>query len=200
MDKHWSRLLLVLVNILCVLPFVLLAFDAALGRLGPNPIREVQLRTGSYALFILTSSLACTPLYSLTGVSRFLELRRTLGLFAFFYAALHFINLVGIDYQFDFKALWLDVGEKRYMLAGMPAFVILLALAITSTAGWKRRLGKNWKRVHRLVYLAGILAVVHYFWQVKVRVPGPLIYGSVLALLLLLRLPAVEKLAARRRP
>ena len=200
MDKRRFRLVLVLVNVLSLIPLAWLLLDAAFGRLGPNPIQVVQLRTGSYALFLLTSSLACTPLYTLTGISRFLDLRRTLGLYAFLYAALHFLNLIGLDYQFDLRALWFDVGKKRYIVAGMPAFVILLVLAVTSTSGWKRRLGKNWKRLHRFVYLAGILAVVHYFWQVKIKVPGPLIYGSILAFLFVLRLPWLERVASKRLP
>jgi len=200
MEKSQFRLVLVVVHVLSLAPLALLALDFSLGRLGPNPIREIQLRTGSYTLFLLVASLACTPLYTLTGILRILDLRRVLGLYAFGYASLHFVNLAGLDYLFDFKALWADIAEKRYILAGFPAFLILLVLAITSTAGWKRRLGKSWKRVHRLVYLAGVLAVLHYFWQVKVRVPGPVIYGVILAALLLLRLPAAERLAARRLP
>jgi sulfoxide reductase heme-binding subunit YedZ len=185
---------------LCLAPLALLVIEYYVGRLGPNPIREIQLRTGSYTLFLLVASLACTPLYTLTGISRVLDLRRVLGLYAFSYAALHFMNLVGLDYQFDFEALWRDIAEKRYILAGFPAFLVLLILAITSTTGWKRRLGKNWKRLHRLVYLAGVLAVLHYFWQVKVSVPGPTVYAAILVVLLLLRLPVAERLAARRLP
>ena len=200
MDRQRFRVVLVFVNILSLLPILLMLLDFSAGRLGSNPIRETQLRTGRYTLFLLMTSLACTPLYTLTGLARILDLRRTLGLYAFSYATLHFLNLVGLDYMFDFKSLWRDIGEKRYILAGFPAYLILLTLAITSTADWKRRLGKNWKRVHRLVYVAGILAVVHYFWQVKIKVPGPLIYGGILALLLLLRLPALQELADRHLP
>ncbi len=200
MEKSRFRLVLVAVHVLSLAPLALLALDFSLGTLGANPIREIQLRTGSYTLFLLVASMACTPLYTLTGISRILDLRRVLGLYAFAYAALHFMNLVGLDYLFDFKALWADIAEKRYILAGFPAFLILLVLAVTSTAGWRRRLGKNWKRLHRLIYIAGVLGVLHYFWQVKIRVPGPVIYGVILAALLLLRLPIAQRLAARRLP
>ena len=200
MDRQRFRVAFALVNILSLLPLLLMLLDFASSRLGPNPIREIQLRTGRYTIFLLMTSLACTPLYTLTGFVKALDLRRTLGLYAFFYATLHFLNLVGLDYMFDLKSLWQDVGEKRYILAGFPAYLILLTLAITSTTGWKKRLGRNWKRVHRLVYAAGILAVVHYFWQVKIQVPGPLIYGGILALLLLLRLPGLEEFAERHLP
>jgi sulfoxide reductase heme-binding subunit YedZ len=200
MEKSRSRLVFTAVHVLCLAPLALLVIEYYVGRLGPNPIREIQLRTGSYTLFLLVASLACTPMYTLTGISRVLDLRRVLGLYAFSYAALHFMNLVGLDYQFDFEALWRDIAEKRYILAGFPAFLVLLILAITSTTGWKRRLGKNWKRLHRLVYLAGVLAVLHYFWQVKVSVPGPTVYAAILVVLLLLRLPVAERLAARRLP
>jgi sulfoxide reductase heme-binding subunit YedZ len=160
MEKSRFRLALALVHVLSLAPLAFLALDFYRGTLGPNPIREIQIRTGSYTLFLLVASLACTPLHTLTGLSRILDLRRVLGLYAFSYATLHFMNLVGLDYLFDFKALWLDIAEKRYILAGFPAFLILLVLAITSTAGWKRRLAKNWKRLHRLVYLAGVLGVL----------------------------------------
>ena len=192
------------VHILALLPLLLLALDYWQGGLGANPIQEVQLCTGIYAMVLLTASLAWTPLYTLTGIPALARFRRTVGLYAFFYASLHFLNLIGLDYLFNFSALWKDLADKRYILAGFPAWLLLLVLAITSTNGFRRRLGKNWRRVHRFVYVAGVLAVIHYFWQVKVEVPGPLIYAGILAFLLLLRLPPIERLVHRlpwrRRP
>jgi sulfoxide reductase heme-binding subunit YedZ len=189
-----------LVHPLALLPLFLIAYDFWLGDLGANPIREIQLRTGIQALLLLTLSLAVTPLHTATGVRAVLRLRRTLGLYSLLYAGLHLLNLIGLDYLFNFPLLWRDIAQKRYILAGFPAFLILCALALTSTAAWQRRLGKNWKRLHRTVYLAAILAVTHYFWQVKVSVPGPTVYGIILAVLLLARLPVVERVAARRLP
>jgi sulfoxide reductase heme-binding subunit YedZ len=200
MQSSRFQRLTVLVHPLALLPFFLMAADFWRGGLGANPVREIQLRTGIYALFLLVTTVACRPLYTLTGIRAVLRLRRTLGLYALLYAGLHFLNLIGLDYLFDFKSLWRDVAEKRYILAGFPAFLILLAMGLTSTGGAQRRLGKSWRWIHRLLYPAAILAVTHYFWQVKVEVPGPAIYGSILLLLLLARLPVVERLAASRLP
>ncbi len=200
MQSSRFRRLTVLVHPLALLPFFVMAADFWRGGLGANPVREIQLRTGIYALFLLIATVACTPLYTLTGFRSVLRLRRTLGLYALLYAGLHFLNLIGLDYLFDLKSLWRDVAEKRYILAGFPAFLILLAMGITSTGSAQRRLGRSWKWIHRLVYPAAILAVAHYFWQVKVEVPGPAIYGGILLLLLLGRLPILERLAARLLP
>lgn len=192
--------LTVLAHPVALLPLMLLAWDFWRHGLGANPIREIQLRTGIGAMLLLTATVACTPIHTATGIRVVLRLRKTLGLYALLYAGLHFLNLVGLDYLFDIGSLWRDVALKRYILAGFPAFLMLLALGITSTDGWRRRLGPRWKWLHRLVYPAAILGVAHYFWQVKIEVPGPAIYGGILALLLLARLPVVERLAARHLP
>jgi sulfoxide reductase heme-binding subunit YedZ len=132
-----------------------------------------------------------------------LKLRRPLGLYAFLYAAIHLFLFAGVDYRFDFELMWLDVNQKPYILAGASAFVILSALAFTSYNIWKKRLGKTWKRLHRLVYLAAGLVGLHYAWVKKAdilrlsgEVTGPLIAIGVLAGLLLVRIPAVRKTLA----
>jgi sulfoxide reductase heme-binding subunit YedZ len=136
--------------------------------------------------------LACTPISAIFGWKQVLRARRALGLYAFLYASLHFATFVWLDYGFDVELLVGAVLAQRYVVVGFASGLILLALAITSTRGWQKRLGKTWKRFHRLVYLAGVLAVVHFAWLVKdIRVP--LRYGAVLALLLFLRLPRVRK-------
>jgi sulfoxide reductase heme-binding subunit YedZ len=121
-------------------------------------------------------------------------LRKSLGLYAFFYATLHFLTFVGLDYQFDPELLKDAILKKRYALVGFAAFLTLLPLAITSTKGWMRRLGKNWKRLHRLIYLAGLLAIVHFVWLVKSDIREPLAYGAVVVTLLALRLKPLRRI------
>lgn len=203
MPQHIGRralLLQVLIHVGALLPLALLLLDFAFGRLTANPIREIQLRTGSHTMLLLTLSMACKPVYVLTGLRTALEFRRPLGLYAFLYAALHVFNLVVLDYLFNFRLLWEDIAEKPYILAGLPAFLMLLVLAITSIRALALRLGKKWRRVHRLAYAAAILAVVHYLWQVRVNIPAPYIYAVVLAILLVVRLPQFERFAAGRFP
>ncbi len=164
-----------------------------------NPIQEITFRTGKYALVLLVLSLACTPVNTVFGLKQVLPLRKPLGLYAFMYAGLHFLIFIGLDYGFDPGLLWEAIFEKRFALVGFAAFLILLSLAITSTRGWQRRLGKNWKRLHRWVYLAGLLVIVHYVWLVKSDIREPLLYGGIVLILLVLRLPSVRNQISRFR-
>ena len=182
-----------------------LLVDYYTGGLGVNPIQAAIQRTGRYAISLLVLSLACTPLNNLFGWRQVLIVRRPLGLYAFLFAALHVSLLVGVDYRFDWAALSGDLLDKRYILVGLSALAILTLLAATSFKWWMKRLGKNWKRLHRLVYLAGVLAVTHYAWAVKgdvLRLQGdirlPLAYGLVVALLLVLRLPPLRRFKFKR--
>jgi len=163
-----------------------------------DPVREITTRTGKTALILLVLTLACTPLYALFGVKQGLRVRRALGLYTFLYASLHFATFVGLDYGFDLSLLQEAIFAQRYVVVGFAAGLILLALAITSTQGWQRRLGRNWKRLHRLIYLASVLVVVHFAWLVK-DLREPLRYGIVVALLLVLRIPRVRKGLNRTR-
>jgi sulfoxide reductase heme-binding subunit YedZ len=181
------------------LPLALLLWDFWQGNLGPDIIREGTLRTGKAALILLVLSLACTPVDTLFKYRIALKLRRPLGLYSFMYASLHFAIFIGVDYGFKLKLIQDALLEKRYALAGLTAGLILLSLAITSTMGWKRRLKKKWKQLHRLVYVAGILAVVHFVWLVKQGVPEPWIWMGGMALLLLVRVPPVKRLALKLR-
>jgi sulfoxide reductase heme-binding subunit YedZ len=190
LKKHW---LLILMHVLALLPLALLAWDFLQNQLTVNPIQEITHRTGYYALLLLVLSLACTPLNTILGLRQVVPLRRWLGLYAFLYASLHFLTYIGLDYGLNLGLIWQELAEKRYVVAGFAAFVLLIPLALTSTRGWMRRLGKNWKRLHRLVYVAAILAVMHFVWLVKSDITEPLLFGAVLALLLLLRVPAVRK-------
>ena len=159
------------------------------GGLTVNPIQDLTLRTGRTALVLLLFSLACSPANRWLKWKWALKARRTLGLYAFFYALLHVLIFTVLDYGLDLRLILAAAVEKRFVLVGMGAFTILLLLAITSFDYWKVRLRKNWKRLHRLVYLAGGLVIVHYAWAVKSDVRVPLAYGAVLLFLLVLRLP-----------
>jgi sulfoxide reductase heme-binding subunit YedZ len=194
--KNWLR---ILTHLGALTPLAWLLWDYWFDNLTVNPIQDITFRTGKPALILLVLSLACTPVNTLFGFKQVLPLRKPLGLYAFMYVCLHFLIFIGLDYGFDVGLLYEAIFEKRYALVGFAAFLILLPLAITSTQGWMRRLGKNWKRLHRWVYLAGILAVVHYVWLVKSDIREPLLYGAAVGLLLLLRLPAVRKVVANFR-
>ncbi len=194
--KHWLRLL---AHLGALVPLALLIWDGRHDQLTVNPIQELTARTGKAALVLLVLSLACTPLHTLFGRKQLLPLRRPLGLYAFWYACLHLLTFVGLDYGFDARLIWDAVVEKRFVLAGFGAFLLLLPLAITSTRGWMRRLGKRWKVLHRLVYLAAPLAVVHFFWLVKADVREPLLFGAIVAALLALRIPQVRRRLTRLR-
>jgi sulfoxide reductase heme-binding subunit YedZ len=163
-----------------------------------DPVKEITTRTGKTALILLILSLACTPINTIFGFKQVMRVRRVLGLYAFMYASLHFLTFVGLDYGFDFDFIAQDILDQRYVLVGFAAFLLLLPLAITSTKGWQKRLGKNWKRLHRLVYLAGILAIVHFVWLVK-DIREPLRYGAVVALLLIVRIPAIQRALSNAR-
>lgn len=176
-----------------MLPLVLLLINFAQDNLSANPVREIQLRTGSIAINMLMLSLACTPIYIFTGFKLVMRLRRPLGLYAFFYALLHLINFVWIDYGFNFSVLGEDLFEKRYAIAGIVSFLLLLPLAVTSFFKLRQKMGKAWQKLHFLVYAAGIAAVIHYIWQTKIGILIPVIYGIVLLLLLIIRLPVVRK-------
>ncbi len=181
------------VHVGSLIPLALLLWDTFADNLTVNPIQDITFRTGKAALVLLVLSLACTPLNSVFGFKPALKVRRALGLYAFLYVCLHLLTFVGLDYGFDPGPIYEAIFEKRYALVGFAAFLILLSLAITSTQGWMKRLGKNWKRLHRLVYVAGLLVVIHYVWLVKSDIREPLTYGAIVGLLLIARIPAFKK-------
>ncbi len=163
-----------------------------------DPVREVQTYTGKAALVLLMLSLACTPLRTLTGWQDLVRVRRPLGVYSFVYTALHLANYLVLDYGLDLGLLLQGFSEERYIIAGFVAGLLLLPLAVTSSRGWKKRLKGNWKRLHRLVYAAAILAVVHFLWLVKDS-QEPLRYAALLGLLFALRLPPLRRAASRLR-
>jgi sulfoxide reductase heme-binding subunit YedZ len=196
LKKNWLR---ILTHVGALTPLAWLLWDGWTNQLTVNPIQDITFRTGKAALILLVLSLACTPVHTLFGFRQVIPLRKPLGLYAFMYVSLHFLIFVGLDYGFEVGLLYEAIFEKRYALVGFAAFLILLPLAITSTKGWMKRLGKNWKRLHRWVYLVGLLAVIHYIWLVKSDLREPLIYGAIVVLLLLARVPGVRRAVANFR-
>lgn len=187
-------------HVLAWVPLGLLARDALLNNLTANPIQYATQSMGRAAIFLLMSALAVTPLQTLTGFRPLQKLSRPLGLYAFGYALIHFLLYVGVDYGFDLRMLAPELTEKKYIWLGLTAFVILLSLAVTSFRWWMKRLGKRWKRLHRLVYVAGVVVVIHYGLAVKgdlLHLRGniglPLLYGIVALFLLGLRVPSVRR-------
>ena len=174
-----------------LIPALHLAVSAARGTLGADAIAEGLNRLGLLALIFLVASLACTPLKELTGATWPIKIRKMLGLYAFFYAALHLGTYALLDQGLDFKAIFGDILKRPFILVGFAAFVLLVPLAVTSTAKMVKRIGFLWwKRLHRLAYLAAGLGVVHFFLRVKKDATEPLIYGGILAVLLLIRVAA----------
>lgn len=193
---NWLRLL---VHVGAWIPLALIVYGFVTNQLTVNPIQAATLRTGKTALVLLVLSLACTPLNTVFRFRKALKVRRALGLYAFLYVACHFAIFVGLDYGFNTQRLLEAVFEKRYALVGFTAGLILVPVAITSTRGWMRRLGRRWTRLHRLVYLASLLVIVHYTWLVKSDIRVPLLYGALVLALLALRLRPVRQLTAGRK-
>jgi sulfoxide reductase heme-binding subunit YedZ len=170
-------------------PAVRLLFLGLTGGLGANPIEYITLATGSATLVLLLVTLAITPLRVLTRQNWLIRLRRLAGLFAFFYATMHFITYIWLDQFFDFPAIVRDIERRPFITAGFAAFVLMVPLAATSTAGAIRRMGgRRWQLLHRLVYISGVAAIVHFWWKVKADIREPAVYAIVLALLLGFRL------------
>jgi len=173
------------VFLFCLVPLALLLWRGVAGNLTANPIEYITHRTGDWTLRFLLLALAVTPLRRLTGWSSVAPFRRMLGLFAFFYATLHFSTYLVLDFFFAFDLIFDDIVERRYVTAGFVGFVLLVPLAVTSTNGMIRRLGGlRWRRLHQLAYVAAVAGVVHYLWLVKIDRRPPLIYAAVLSVLL----------------
>jgi sulfoxide reductase heme-binding subunit YedZ len=167
--------------------------------LGANPIERITHQTGTWTLILLMVTLAITPLRRITGINQVIAFRRMIGLFAFFYGCLHLMTYVWLDKFFDWHAIVKDVYKRPFITAGFTAFVLMVPLAITSTKGWIRRLGKKWVVLHRLIYASATAGVVHYIWLVKKDVRRPLIYATVLGALLLYRI-VVQVLSSSSTP
>jgi sulfoxide reductase heme-binding subunit YedZ len=184
--SNWTK---VLVFLLCLVPFGILAGRLITGNLGANPTEFIQHSTGDWTLRFLVFTLCITPLRKFLKLPNLIRFRRMLGLFAFFYAFLHFLTYIVLDQAFDLSAIWKDVAKRPFITVGFTAFVLLIPLALTSTAGWIRRLGgRRWQMLHRAIYISAICGVIHYYWLVKSAVLRPLTYGAIVAILLLWRL------------
>ncbi len=186
MNARWHKPILFMV---CALPFCALVYNGFTNNLTANPIKEITHFTGEWALNFLLITLSITPLRKLTRNNSLIRFRRMLGLFAFFYACLHFCTYLVLDQFFDWNEIVLDVAKRPYITVGFSAFVLLIPLAVTSTNRMAQRLGKNWRRLHSLIYLIAILVIFHYLWLVKADILPPVLYGLTLCLLLALRSP-----------
>lgn len=173
-----------LVFCVSLLPLAWLCWLAWQDRLGANPVETLSHRTGDWSLRFLLLTLAVTPLRRLSGWNWLLKFRRMLGLFAFFYVCLHLGVYLIFDQFFDPAAILEDIAKRPYITVGFAGFLLLIPLAVTSTNGMIKRLGRNWQRLHRLVYLIGMLGVVHYWWLVKADISEPLLYAGLLTMLL----------------
>jgi methionine sulfoxide reductase heme-binding subunit len=179
-----------LIFMICLVPAILIVTDALeiTGGLGANPIEAIQDRFGIWGLRFIMITLAVTPLRQISGRNWLARFRRMLGLFAFFYVFMHFLTWLVLDQGIMMSAIIEDIVERPFITIGFAAFLLLVAMAATSTAGARRRLGKRWQQLHYSVYLVGLLAVWHFWWQVKLDTSEPAIYGVLLAVLLGYRL------------
>jgi methionine sulfoxide reductase heme-binding subunit len=181
-------------------------FDFITGNISPNPIQELQQRTGRHAITLLVLSLACTPLNTIFKWPELIKRRRALGLYAFMYASIHVLIFVDLDYGLAWSLIIQTIFEKPYIIVGVISFLLLIPLAFTSFDVWKMRLKKNWKRLHQMIYLIAPLVVLHYAWSKKGdffslqgEIIRPLIYGVIVLLLLAFRIPQVRRTVASIR-
>lgn len=180
--SKWTK---VAVFLLCLIPLDILAWRTYQGNLTANPIEFVEHWFGDWTMRFLLITLVITPLRKLLGLPLLIRYRRMLGLFAFFYASLHFSAWIGLDRFFNLRDMWADVLKRRFITVGFAGFLLLVPLAITSTAAWIRRLGgRRWQMLHRAIYVTAICGVIHYAWLVKSDEHKPLQYAAILAVLL----------------
>jgi sulfoxide reductase heme-binding subunit YedZ len=190
--NNWS---LAVTHIGALVPLTTIIRDWFTGNLTANPIQAAILRTGKPALVLLVLLLACTPLNLFFGINWVMPLRKWLGIYSSFYTGIHFLIFAGLDYGFDLSLLSEAIFTKRYAIAGFVAGIFLIPLTLTSTEGWKRRLGNSWTQLHRLVYVAALLSALHYVWLAKSDLREPLLYGTLILILLFVRIPYISQLA-----
>ena len=173
--------------VLCLLPAALLAWQVLLGDPGPDPVERIVHETGAWTLRLLLLTLAVTPLRRVSGWNALIRFRRMLGLYAFFYASLHFSSYLFLDLGAFWSQLLTDIVKRPYITVGFSAWLLLVPLALTSTNAMMRRLGRHWQRLHRLSYLIALLGVLHFVWLVKADLREPLLYAALFAVLMLAR-------------
>jgi sulfoxide reductase heme-binding subunit YedZ len=188
LTSKWTK---AAVFLICLLPLASLGWRGLHNGLTANPIEFITHATGDWTLRFILITLCVTPFRKLLGLPELIRYRRMFGLSAFFYGCLHFTTYIWLDKFFDLKEVWKDIAKRPYITVGFLAFVLLIPLAITSTAGWIRRLGgRRWQLLHRAIYITAVAGVIHYYWLVKSAVLRPLTYGAIVAVLLLWRLAA----------
>lgn len=199
-QQFTTRVLKPVIFVAALIPLALLVWNAVYGDLGANPVETITYATGDWGLRFLLITLLVTPLRRATGWQALARIRRMLGLWAFFYICLHFLTYLVLDAFFDFRYILEDITDRTYITLGFTSFLLLIPLAVTSTNAMVRRLGgRNWRRLHRLAYVAATGGVLHFLWLVKADVREPLIYLGILALLFLARVPAVADRLTRLR-
>ena len=175
------------VFLLSTIPFIFITYKIFLDKLGPEPIKEITHHTGEWTLLFLIFTLAMSPLKKITNMNIWISVRRMLGLFAFFYASLHMLTYVGLDYRFDMNEISKDILTKRFIFVGFAAWLLLVPLALTSSKKMMNILKQYWKKLHRLIYLIALLGVTHFIWLVKKDITEPLIYLLIILFLLAFR-------------
>jgi len=196
LTSKWTK---VAVFLACLGPLATLVWRAFHNGLGANPIEFITHRTGDWTLRFLVITLAVTPARKILRLPQLIRFRRMLGLFAFFYGCLHFATWFGLDHFFDWREMGKDIVKRRFITVGLTGYLLMVPLAVTSTAGWIRRLGgRRWRMLHRAIYLSAAAGVIHYYWLVKSDERKPLLYGGMVAVLLLWRLGSW--LHDRRKP
>ena len=189
-----------LIFLICLIPLISLIWNAFQGHLGANPIEKVTHITGEWALRFLLLTLSVTPARKLLGWHFLLRLRRMVGLYAFFYACLHFLTYMVLDQFFDFDEIIKDILKRPYITVGVAAFVLLIPLAVTSTNTMMKRLGRRWKSLHQLIYVIGVLAILHFLWLVKADNLEPLVYACILLALFMARVWIQRREKPKQRP
>ena len=188
MNSKQLRILKIFIFLSALVPLERLVWKFFHDGLGANPVEVITHSTGDWTMILILTTLSITPLRKLTRQYWLIGVRRMIGLFAFFYGCLHFTTYLWLDKFFDVHEIYKDIYKRPFITAGFTAFMLMIPLALTSTKGWIRRLGKNWQRLHRLIYVTAIAAVIHYIWLVKADVREPLRYAFVLAVLLSYRI------------
>jgi len=180
-------------------PFGLLVAGAANNNLGTNPVEILTHETGQWALRFLLITLCITPFRRLFKINWLVKLRRMLGLFAFFYATLHFITYIWLDQFFDWQEILVDIPKRPFITIGFISFVLLVPLTVTSTKAMQRRLKKKWQILHKLVYIIPILVIIHFIWSLKADYSEPLIYATIFSMLMLMRSAYIKKRANEKK-
>ena len=174
--------------VLSIVPFLIFTYKIFFNKLGPEPVKEITHFTGEWTLIFICLTLSMSPLQKFTNLNYWIKIRRMLGLFVFFYASLHFLTYVGIDYRFNWQPIFDDVVKKKYIFVGFAAWILLIPLTITSSKKMVLLLKQNWKKLHRLIYVIAILGSLHFIWLSKTIYFKPLIYFVLITFLLILRI------------